>query len=80
VVLSPGMCGGPVVGKRGSICGMIDGIVPIDHSVPELQGCPVITEAPDILRYTSKYINSFYIRHCLFFSILCINVRLFVWC
>lgn len=49
VVLSPGMCGGPVVGKRGSICGMIEGIVPVEHPTEAIRGSPVIIEAIDIL-------------------------------
>jgi hypothetical protein len=48
--MSPGMCGGVAVSKRGSICGMIEGIVPKDHPHDILRNLGVIIDAPDILR------------------------------
>lgn len=51
--LSQGMCGGPVIGSRGSICGMVEGIVPVDHSDESLQGKAVIIESSDILKFVS---------------------------
>lgn len=50
-VLSQGMCGGPVVGQRGSICGMVEGIVPQEHPESFLRGAAVIIESPDILDF-----------------------------
>lgn len=45
------MCGGVAVSRRGSICGMIEGIVPNDHPHEILRNLGVIIEAKDILRY-----------------------------
>jgi hypothetical protein len=44
------MCGGVAVSKRGSICGMIEGIVPKDHPHEILRNLGVIIDAPEILR------------------------------
>jgi hypothetical protein len=49
-VLTPGMCGGIAVGKRGSICGMVEGIVPKEHPKEILRDLGVIIETPEILR------------------------------
>lgn len=45
------MCGGPVVGSRGSICGMVEGIVPEDHPQESLRGKAVIIDSVDILQF-----------------------------
>ena len=54
-VLTDGMCGGPVVmtsegedQKASRICGMVEGIVPVDHPVEALQGLAVFIESDDI--------------------------------
>jgi hypothetical protein len=56
-VLTYGMCGGPVVVSEedgggglvnGQIAGMIEGIVPMEHPVPELQGLAVFIDSDDI--------------------------------
>jgi hypothetical protein len=44
------MCGGIAVGKRGSICGMVEGIVPKEHPKEILRDLGVIIETPEILR------------------------------
>jgi len=51
VHLWQGMCGGPIVGVRGSICGMVEGIVPTDHPSDELRGAVSMIEANDILKF-----------------------------
>lgn len=63
MVLTDGMCGGPVIVTEdanggngttggvltpGKIVGMVEGIVPTNHSVPELQGLAVFIESDDI--------------------------------
>ena len=52
-VLTDGMCGGPVVmtsqdEKVSRICGMVEGIVPVDHPAESLQGLAVFIESDDI--------------------------------
>lgn len=47
-ILTPGMCGGVAVSKRGSICGMIEGIVPNDHPNHVLRNLAVIIESNEI--------------------------------
>lgn len=53
-VLSQGMCGGPVVGRRGSICGMVEGVVPPEHPDETLRGSAVIIDSVDILDFVGN--------------------------
>lgn len=53
-VLSQGMCGGPVVGRRGTICGLIEGIVPPEHPDESLQGTAVIIDSVDVLSFVGS--------------------------
>lgn len=36
--LPEGLCGGPVLDKTGAVCGIVEGIVPKNHSNPEIAG------------------------------------------
>jgi hypothetical protein len=36
--LPEGLCGGPVLDKNGTVCGIVEGIVPKNHSNPEIAG------------------------------------------
>mmetsp|Transcript_24772 Transcript_24772/g.41903 ORF Transcript_24772/g.41903 Transcript_24772/m.41903 type:complete len:331 (-) Transcript_24772:234-1226(-) len=53
-VLSQGMCGGPVIGQRGTICGLIEGIVPPEHPDAALQGTAVIIDSIDIMTFVEN--------------------------
>ena len=55
-VLTDGMCGGPVLmtsedEKVSRICGMVEGIVPVDHPTEPLRGLAVFIESDDIWNF-----------------------------
>ena len=64
------MCGGVAVSKRGSICGMVEGIVPKDHPQEILRNLGVIIDAPDILRFGNPHRPPPLVLHSLCFSFL----------
>ena len=40
-----------MIGHRGSICGMIEGVVPGDNPTRRLRGKAVIIDSPDLLQF-----------------------------
>lgn len=57
-VLTDGMCGGPVLmtsedEKVSRICGMVEGIVPVDHPSEPLRGLAVFIESDDIWTFAN---------------------------
>ena len=54
-----GMCGGPVLLsaphlKRNSVCGMLEGIVPSNHPIPQLQGLAAFINSREIATFIAK--------------------------
>ena len=54
-----GMCGGPVLlrgsqQKANSACGMLEGIVPNSHPIPQLQGLAAFINSVEIASFVAK--------------------------
>lgn len=67
-ILTDGMCGGPVImqsnrsqnidGLDGlKICGLIEGIIPIDHDIEELRGLACFVEGNTISKFIDDIEN-----------------------
>jgi hypothetical protein len=69
-ILTDGMCGGPVImqSKRSQnidglegpkICGLVEGIVPLDHGIEELRGLVCFVEGNTICVFIYLFILSY---------------------